>query len=211
MRASIWIEAEELREFERTGTDAHRLCTYNDGWVECFAADALVSYKNEVARDRLTTELALWALGCNFKLGRIFGRYLPKQNAERDAPVLLLAIADKSAKRDLRTLAAIRNRFRRRLFRRVLHRSAGNRQYVRRVAPKKLLNCFAYTCSFSVAAANCGATTVNIDLSKKSLARGRENFALNSLTTNDHHFLPMMYSRSCLACNGAARSLTSSY
>ena len=90
MRASIWIEAEELREFERTGTDAHRLCTYSDGWVERFAADVLVSYKNEVARDRLTTELALWALGCNFKLGRIFGRYLPKQDAERDAPVLLM-------------------------------------------------------------------------------------------------------------------------
>ena len=30
---------------------------------------------------------------------------------------------------------------------------------------------------------------MSIDLSKKSLARGRENFALNSLTTNDHRFL----------------------
>ena len=100
LRASIWIEAEELREFERTGTDAHRLCTYSDGWVERFGADVLISYKNEVARDRLTTELALWALGCNFKFGRIFGRYLPKQNAEREAPVLLLGDSDdESAKR----------------------------------------------------------------------------------------------------------------
>jgi 23S rRNA (cytosine1962-C5)-methyltransferase len=190
LRASIWIEADELREFERTGTDAHRLCTYSDGWVERFASDVLVSYKNEVARDRLTTELALWALGCNFKLGRIFGRYLPKQNAEREAPVLLLG----DSTTNLQSVVCEH------LLRYGIDFGAGysvgffidqraNRQYVRRVGPKKLLNCFAYTCSFSVAGANVGATTVSIDLSKKSLARGRENFALNSLATNDHRFL----------------------
>jgi 23S rRNA (cytosine1962-C5)-methyltransferase len=64
-----------------------------------------------------------------------------------------------------------------------------NRRYVRQIAPKRLLNCFAYTCSFSVAAASVGAETVNIDLSKKSLERGRENFALNSLPTINHRFI----------------------
>jgi 23S rRNA (cytosine1962-C5)-methyltransferase len=64
-----------------------------------------------------------------------------------------------------------------------------NRRFVRNAAPATLLNCFAYTCSFSVAAATVGAKTVNVDLSKKSLARGRENFALNSLPTTDHRFL----------------------
>src|SRR5439155_23097457 len=47
----------------------------------------------------------------------------------------------------------------------------------------------AYTCSCSISAAYVGATTLNIDLSKKSLARGRENFALNSLSTVDHRFI----------------------
>jgi 23S rRNA (cytosine1962-C5)-methyltransferase len=55
--------------------------------------------------------------------------------------------------------------------------------------PKTLLNCFAYTCSFSAAAATVGATTVNVDLSKKSLARGRENFAHNSVLTDGHRFI----------------------
>jgi 23S rRNA (cytosine1962-C5)-methyltransferase len=64
-----------------------------------------------------------------------------------------------------------------------------NRRYVRHIAPKHLLNCFAYTCSFSVCAACSGASTFNIDLSKKYLARGRENFALNNLATVDHHFI----------------------
>jgi 23S rRNA (cytosine1962-C5)-methyltransferase len=40
-----------------------------------------------------------------------------------------------------------------------------------------------------VAAATVGANTVSVDLSKKSLARGRENFALNSVSTTDHRFI----------------------
>src|SRR6266404_2746412 len=63
------------------------------------------------------------------------------------------------------------------------------RRYVRHITPKRLLNCFAYTCSFSVSAAYVGAATLNIDLSKKSLARGRENFALNCLPTIEHRFI----------------------
>ncbi|PYL97802.1 MAG: hypothetical protein DMF18_01240, partial [Verrucomicrobia bacterium] len=60
---------------------------------------------------------------------------------------------------------------------------------VRQAKPERLLNCFAYTCSFSVAAASAGAQTVNVDLSKKSLERGRQNFVLNSLSTEGHKFI----------------------
>lgn len=187
---TVWIEPELFRQFEAEGTDAHRLCTYFEGWVERFGADVLVSYKNEVARERLTTELCLWALNCQFKFSRIFERFLPKKNAERVAPRLTLG----DAGTNLQSIATER------LTRYGIDFEGGysvglfidqreNRQFVRQLAPKKLLNCFAYTCSFSVVAASKGAQTVSIDLSKKSLARGRENFALNSLTTNDHRFL----------------------
>jgi 23S rRNA (cytosine1962-C5)-methyltransferase len=54
---------------------------------------------------------------------------------------------------------------------------------------QKVLNTFAYTCAFSVAAALAGAETVSIDLSKKSLDRGRENFVLNGLDPAAHRFL----------------------
>src|SRR5439155_7179097 len=64
-----------------------------------------------------------------------------------------------------------------------------NRRFVRQTKPKRLLNCFAYTCSFSVAAASAGAQTVNVDLSKKSLERGRRNFELNVLSTEGHKFI----------------------
>ena len=42
-------------------------------------------------------------------------------------------------------------------------------------------NCFAYTCAFSVAAAAGGARTTSVDLSRRSLDWGRENFRLNDL------------------------------
>lgn len=44
-----------------------------------------------------------------------------------------------------------------------------------------VLNCFAYTCSFGVAAAMGGASTVNVDLSKRYLEWGRKNYALNEI------------------------------
>jgi len=46
---------------------------------------------------------------------------------------------------------------------------------------KNILNLFAYTCAFSVAALAGGAKqVVNVDLSKASLSKGRENHRLNS-------------------------------
>ncbi|MEY2480974.1 MAG: rRNA (cytosine1962-C5)-methyltransferase [Verrucomicrobiota bacterium] len=189
-KMSEWIEPELFRAFEAEQTDAHRLCTCPDGWVERFGPDVLISYKSEVARERLTTELYLWTLGAGFKFVRIFGRFLPKQNAERVAPQLALGDANTNPQ----SVATER------MLKYGIDFGAGysvglfidqreNRSFLRRIRPKTILNCFAYTCSFSVAAATVGARSVNVDLSKKSLARGRENFALNSLPTNDHRFI----------------------
>lgn len=59
----------------------------------------------------------------------------------------------------------------------------GNRLSLRRqMRPgAEALNCFAYTCAFSVAAAAGGAQTTSVDLSRRSLDWGRENFRLNGL------------------------------
>jgi 23S rRNA (cytosine1962-C5)-methyltransferase len=190
MRMSEWIDPDLHREFIAQQTTALRLCTCPDGWAERFGVDVLISYKTDAALERLKTELCLWALNAGFQFRRVFARFLPKQNADREAPAMILGDPDTNVQST------------------VLERSLGytidfsagysvglfidqreNRRFVRDLAPKTLLNCFAYTCSFSVAAATVGATTVSIDLSKKSLARGRENFALNSISTTDHRFL----------------------
>ena len=52
-----------------------------------------------------------------------------------------------------------------------------------------VLNTFAYTCGFSVAAAKGGAVTTSLDLSKKYLEWGKRNFALNDLDVSRHDFI----------------------
>lgn len=58
------------------------------------------------------------------------------------------------------------------------------RQWLREQAKgKNILNLFSYTCAFSVSAIAGGASkAVNIDLSKASLSKGRENHQLNELS-----------------------------
>jgi 23S rRNA (cytosine1962-C5)-methyltransferase len=185
-----WIDESLLRDFEAEGTDAHRLCTVGDGWVERFGRDILISFKKVLARERLIQELPSWAKIVRFDVGRIFARFIPRKNEEREPPSLIFG----DPHGNLQTIATERH------LKFGIDFGAGysaglfvdqreNRRYVRHIAPKRILNCFAYTCSFSVCAACTGATTISVDLSKKSLARGRENFALNSLPTIDHRFI----------------------
>ena len=57
-------------------------------------------------------------------------------------------------------------------------------------AGKRVLNCFAYTCGFGVAATAGGATRVlNLDLSKSALEWGKANYRANGFTPDDHDFV----------------------
>ncbi len=62
------------------------------------------------------------------------------------------------------------------------------RRYVASVAQgKRLLNLFAYTCSFSVQAAAAGASfTKSVDLSNTYTAWGKENFLLNGIPVKNN-------------------------
>ncbi len=65
-----------------------------------------------------------------------------------------------------------------------------NRRRIRKIASgKTVLNTFAYTCAFGAAAALGGAKTTNIDLSKRYLAWGKQNYGLNGLPLEAHEFL----------------------
>lgn len=64
------------------------------------------------------------------------------------------------------------------------------RAWVRAHTPARVLNTFAYTCGFGLSAALGGAETVkNVDLSRKVLAWGQENYALSGLGAPDTDFL----------------------
>jgi len=187
---STWIDRELMSDLEAEGTDAYRLSTITDGWVERFGHDILISFKNQAARERLTTEYFLWAEAMGFQAQRMFERFLPKRNQERDAPKLILGDSSVSSRsvvmeRGLRFEIDFSAGYSVGLF--IDQRE--NRSFVRKSAPKRMLNCFAYTCSFSLAAAIGRAHTVSVDLSQKSLERGRANFVLNNLPAAGHHFI----------------------
>ena len=65
-----------------------------------------------------------------------------------------------------------------------------NRRRIRELAAgRRVLNAFAYTCSFSVAAAAGGAASVSsVDLSKHHLQWGKQNFTANNVDTTGHRF-----------------------
>lgn len=65
------------------------------------------------------------------------------------------------------------------------------RQWLEQVAPgKKILNLFAFTCSFSVVASVADAQrVVNVDMSRQAIARGRTNHRLNGISGDRVDFM----------------------
>jgi 23S rRNA (cytosine1962-C5)-methyltransferase len=191
LRDGCWLPVAQLAAFEAEQTDAHRLFSASGGWVERFGGDALISHKSERARDELAAGLARWSDEAGWKPHRVFARLLPRQNEDRDPPVLL------SGDRSLPLSTVVREAGVRFGIDLGTGYSAGlfldqraNRALLRQLAPKRLLNTFAYTGSFSVVAALAGAGTISIDLSRRSLDRARANFELNELdAAAGHRFL----------------------
>lgn len=186
-----WISSEYATAFASSGTDAYRMFSDAHGWIERLAEDVLISHKTAEALDAIRDDLSEWSEAHRWQPRRVFGKQLPRQNEDRDPPVLL------SGDASLPLTGEVRENGVRYGLDFAAGYSAGlfldqrsNRAFLRRVAPKHLLNTFAYTCSFSLVAALAGAATMSIDLSKKSIERGRRNFILNGLDANaGHRFL----------------------
>ncbi len=183
-----WIAPAQFAAFEAGQTNAHRIFSGTNGWVERLAEDALISYKTAKALDAMSGSLAEWSAANGWQPRRIFAKLLPRQNEDRDPPVLLsgdpaLPLAGEVRENGVRYGLDFAAGYSAGLF---LDQRM-NRAFLREAAPKRLLNTFAYTCSFSVAVALAGAETVSIDLSKKSLDRGRANFLLNDLDPKTRH------------------------
>ncbi|HEY8898936.1 MAG TPA: class I SAM-dependent methyltransferase [Chthoniobacterales bacterium] len=177
----------QLDAFTAEHTTAHRFWTGADGWVERFDADYLVSATDDGAR--IAAALPDWLAAVGLTARRTFVRRLVKQPGEDDKPRLL-------AGPELPPEAIVTERG----LRFAIDFSAGysvglfcdqraNRAFLESLRPKRVLNCFAYTCAFSAAAARVGAETLSLDLSRRSLDRGRANLALNDLSGDGHRFL----------------------
>ena len=70
-----------------------------------------------------------------------------------------------------------------------LDQRANRRWVMEHASGAEVLNLFSYTCGFSVAAAVAGAARVtSVDLSRRVLKWGRENFEANGLDASKHRF-----------------------
>ena len=132
-----WIDPGLLRDFQSEGTDAHRLCTIEDGWVERFGAHVLISFKTVLARERLLEELQTWTDSVGIHVRRVFARIIPQESERREPPALVVGDPSES----LQTVATER------YLRFGIDFGTGyspglfldqreNRRYVRHIAPK---------------------------------------------------------------------------
>jgi 23S rRNA (cytosine1962-C5)-methyltransferase len=183
-----WISPATWTAFAAEGTTAHRLASGNGIWLERFGDDLLLSYQDERGRDFLLGELDARVAPYAFQPLRIFGKYLPTQAADRGAPALLRGEAGPSLETEVME-AKVRYGldFAVGYSAGLFIDQRGNRARLRSMSPRRLLNTFAYTCSFSVVGALAGAETVSVDLSRRSLTRGEENFRRNALEVKTGH------------------------
>ncbi|MGV3531783.1 MAG: class I SAM-dependent methyltransferase, partial [Chthoniobacteraceae bacterium] len=142
------MSSSQYAAFEAAGTNAHRIFSSPGGWVERFGGDLLVSYKDEPVRDTILETLPDWCATTAFQPQRVFGKFLPKQNDERSAPVLIsgdesLPMETVVTENGMRFGLDFAAGYSAGLF---IDQRA-NRALVRRGGIKKLLNTFAYTCS----------------------------------------------------------------
>lgn len=186
----VWITPPHYRSLLELKTNALRLAHSSSGWIDLLGNDLILHHPSpegiQIFADQLPSTLPAYDLHPL----RIFQRILPRKNEDRSNPVLLQG--DPSLPLQTRVLE---NGL---LFE--LDFTAGysaglfldqrtNRHYLEQtVRPKRLLNLFAYTCAFSVAAARAGAETCSVDLSRKSLDRGKTNLTLNGFSTEPHRF-----------------------
>lgn len=187
---ALWLSVGTRETFEKEGTVAYRIASASDGWVERLGDDVLISHKNEAILAELCKGLEAWCAQESWNPARIFRRYMPLKNADRVAPVLHSGDAESPLTTVVKEAGLSYG----------LDFAAGyshglfldqraNRAKLAVLSPKKLLNTFAYTCSFTVVAAKAGAETLSVDLSRKSLDRGRQNLALNGLPDTKHRFV----------------------
>jgi 23S rRNA (cytosine1962-C5)-methyltransferase len=183
-----WLSPAVWSALAAEGIDAHRLASGPEMWLERFGQDVLLSYQTEPGREAVLAELDSRCAAYFYRPARVFGKYLPHHASERGAPALLRGnvagpLETEVSEAGVRYGLDFAGGYSAGLF---IDQRA-NRAHLRALKPKRLLNTFAYTFSFSVVAALGGAETVSVDLSRRSLTRGEENFKRNGIDSKAGH------------------------
>jgi 23S rRNA (cytosine1962-C5)-methyltransferase len=182
-----WISPQLAENLLAEGTNAFRIASGHGFSIERFGDTALISLRPGPYAKTLAASIV--QTGWNPK--RVFVRHLVRNPGEKDTPVLLIGDVQSSPLETVSESGLLYE----------LDFSASyspglfpdqrlNRFFLKERRPLRVLNTFAYTCAFSVAAASIGAETLSVDVSKSSLLRGRRNFELNRIPPEGHRFVP---------------------
>ena len=183
-----WLDISTAIVLAEDGTDAYRIASGRDCRVERFGDGVIVSHLAPELPRQILEDLDRWLEAAAVSITSVYERKLVASPGRDDAPQRIRGAggSDGFARESgLRFEVDFLAGYSCGLF--LDQRS--NRKMLRELAPKRVLNTFAYTCAFSVAAASVGAQTLSLDLSKGSLERGRRNFAHNGIPLNGHRFI----------------------
>ena len=185
----MWIKPALAREFALRGTDAYRIADGEKLRIERFGDCAVISHSAENPPAAVLDEIKRWRAHAGVLIRNHYARRLiinpGKENLPRPLGIVSAGHRAVAHEDGLAYEVDFLSGYSNGLF----LDQRGNRGWLRASKVGSVLNLFAYTCSFGVAAAVGGSRTVNVDLSKSALERGRRNFELNRLSLEGHRFL----------------------
>ena len=187
-----WISLETLQVLRAEQTSLHRVYSGYEGWVERCGDDFVLCDRLGVDARQWADQITGWAEERGLLVDRIFRKTLQPNPGDRSQGHYELLTGDGQG--------TIRTRGQEFGLNYWIDFSTGysngfftdqreNRRFLRQAGSRRVLNLFSYTCAFSVVAAATGAETCSIDVARKALEWGKENFALNGLSTVGHRFM----------------------
>jgi 23S rRNA (cytosine1962-C5)-methyltransferase len=187
-QAVHWLDPDLFQRLLEQHTTAFRIADTLDFSIDRFGESLLVSSRRSDANWKAPLEK--WTSKIGWSPSRIFLRQLVRSPGEKDTPALIEGDSSQPTQEvvlesGLRCEVDFHTGYNPGLF----CDQRSNRDFLRTFAPRRVLNTFAHTGVFSVAAASTGAETLSVDISKSSLQRARRNFELNTIPTSNHRFI----------------------
>jgi 23S rRNA (cytosine1962-C5)-methyltransferase len=190
-----WATPSDWQSWSEPGTEVWRVGAGSNSWLEWWQGRLLLSAPDEATARRMLDEWQEQPLAESLPTRAIFFRELVQNPRPGQVPAIWSGTAEDAQfvmqESGLRYAINLVDGYSPGLFpdqrenRRFLQEKIAERSPGARV-----LNTFAYTGAFAVAAAAAGAHTLCVDLSKRFLAQARENFSLNALDPTPHRWIP---------------------
>ncbi|MEM9444134.1 MAG: class I SAM-dependent methyltransferase [Verrucomicrobiota bacterium] len=193
---AMFIPKSLLEEFALEKTNIHRIYSSPGLWIERYHQHFIISHLPEMDPREILKDLREWLDTHQLVAESIYTRLVTNRPNLRQSPVRIFQESESPYKTTAQEWGlSYQISF-------AIGYSVGffmdqrlNRKYLidflntkRAKSECKVLNLFAYTCSFSVVAASMGCDTLNVDTLRSHLDRGRENFRLNHINPQAHGF-----------------------